>query len=62
MKKVYSLEFIYSREDEVIKEYSINDINVNDKDKVIEDTCNKLIYEEKALNLIVKEVCFYKVI
>lgn len=61
-KKIYGLEFIYSDKQNNIKVYSIENINVEKKDEIIQKTCQELIYENEAISIVVKESCIYKVL
>ncbi|NFH01344.1 hypothetical protein FC831_13835 [Clostridium botulinum] len=62
-KKTYSLEFTYSKEnDSEVKVYALDSIDIKNKDALVQETCNNLIYKQKAFNLVVREICTYKVL
>ena len=62
MKKLNSLEFMYSNKKEKIDTLEIEEFEAKDKDKIINETVKKLITEHKAINIVVKETCVYKIL
>lgn len=62
MKKVFYLEFTYSNDDDSIGQYKYEYSKEYEKEKILKDTIHKLIYEVGANNIVVKEVCIYKVL
>lgn len=59
-KKIYGLEFMYSNKDGDIKEYSIDNIDIEKKDELVQKTCQELMCKQEAVNIVVKETCIYK--
>ena len=62
MKKVFSLEFIYSKDNGEVGEYKVEYNKDSEKESLLTDTVHKLMYEASATSIVVKETCVYKVL
>lgn len=61
-KKTYNIEFIYLDENRVGKMHSVANINITNKNEVIQKICQWLILKKKAVSIVIREICVYKVL